>query len=102
MTNCKAGDLAVFIKSYAGNEGKIVTCLRIATTQKLITDKYTFFDGPVWVLDQEVNIADIDTGEIIDKLPYGLDSYLRPIRDTEGEDEMLSIAGKPVKEIEKV
>ena len=31
MLNCKQGDLAIVIRSHAGNEGKIVTCVRLTT-----------------------------------------------------------------------
>lgn len=89
--NCKQGDLAIFVKSNAGNEGKIVTCLRFATAAEC--DAYGFnphFHGPVWFTDKHL----FTIYGTVSKL--ACDEQLRPIRDQDGEDEMIRIAGKPV------
>ena len=44
MLNCKQGDLAVIVRSMAGNEGKIVQCPR------LVFDPWHYFDGPRWLI----------------------------------------------------
>ncbi len=75
--NCKPGDLAVIIRAEPGDGwlGRIVTVLHLYEGPSL---------SPAWVCDQ---------------VPPGFraikDSALRPIRDNDGEDEMLRIAGKP-------
>ena len=89
--NCKQGDLAIFVTSNAGNEGKIVTCLRRATQAEC--DNYGFnpyFHGPVWFTDKQL-FTIYDTVSNL-----ACDAHLRPIRDQDGEDEMIRIAGKPV------
>lgn len=82
--NCKPGDLAIVVKSIAGNEGKIVRVLRLHPSPPL-----QFFDGPRWLIDQVL----LDSlGRPIDHLA---DRVLRPIRDSDREDETLTWAGKP-------
>jgi hypothetical protein len=66
--NCKPGDLAVFVKSSAGNEGRLVTCLRfIGRVPDYRGSDYWETDTPVpsWFGDM-ASIA--------------RDSQLRPIR----------------------
>jgi hypothetical protein len=86
--NCKQGDLAVFVRSEAGNEGVIVRCLRLATTKELADNLFPV-DVPRWVVDRGINTT---WGRF---LPFASDKSLRPIRPGDGEDEMLRIAGKP-------
>ena len=81
--NCKKGDLAFVVRK--GNEGLIVRCL-------------SRFDGPWkeskycrgWWVDPPVPN---DLGEVWPKIA---DKNLRPIRDSDGEDEMLRLVGRPV------
>jgi len=76
--NCKPGDLAIVVKSAAGNEGKIVRCERLASSLEL---KETLYNPnyPTWVIDQPL------------KTKFGFyralapDFFLRPIRNP-GED----------------
>ena len=84
MLNCKQGDLAVIVRSMAGNEGKIVRCLR------LVFDPSHYFDGPRWLIDREVPHSTRGTVRTI------ADCALRPLRDNEGEDETLQLVGRPV------
>ena len=77
--NCKPGDLAVFVRSDAGNEGKVVRCLRVATKRELKAQNFVSNCGPVWLIDQLVNT---NCGLLC---PLVLDQYLRPIRDP-GDD----------------
>jgi hypothetical protein len=74
--NCKPGDLAVFVRSYIGNEGKIVRILRLAD----VHERRDYDPSEIiWATDRPV----LDT--------FGgwgctaIDSYLRPIRDP-GDD----------------
>lgn len=96
--NCKPGDLAVIVRSYAGNEGKIVRCLSfIPAGTSVSKDGYASEDG--WVTDvplRQMFYPDDGSAPFrIDDAFYAIDSFLRPIRDQHGEDEMIRIAGKP-------
>lgn len=96
--NCKQGDLAIIVKSRAGNEGKIVTCLRLATTEEISLNR--FYDQPlwpVWIVDRNLQNANL-LGEVNGQSNLAYDATLRPIRDQDGEDEMIRIAGKPLKQ----
>lgn len=90
--NCKPGDLAIFVRSNAGNEGLVVTCVRLATRFEL--DKFWFevSDGPVWLIDEPVKM--FPSGRYS---PLAKDRYLRPIRPQSDDavDEMTLLAGKP-------
>lgn len=89
--NCKRGDLAVLIRSNSGNEGRIVRCV--------VLEKTSFSTEPLnargitmaWRVDEPFH----SLGGICTHIP---DDYLRPIRDNDGEDEILRIAGKPATE----
>ena len=85
MLNCKQGDLAILVRSYAGNEGAIVRCLELAEPD---------FDcppdcGPRWMVDREFMTS---WGDRTRTLP---DANLRPLRDSDGDDEMLRLVGAP-------
>ena len=89
--NCITGDIAIVIKSNIGNLGKIVKCLQFVgdTVPGHSTGPYK----DVWLVDRELAIRKND--DII-YLPYVPDFMLRPLRDSDGEDEMLRITGLPV------
>jgi hypothetical protein len=76
--NCKPGDLAVIVRSMAGNEGKFVTVLRWH-------GDYTYLGGDVCLPSWEARIAQVMTaangsvwfpGDVV-KFP---DAWLKPIR----------------------
>lgn len=82
--NCKLGDLAVIVRSDSGNEGAVVVCLEMYVGQ--------------WAN------GNYEAGWLVDRwLPcrsggqtrHVADRKLRPLRDGDGEDEMLRIAGRP-------
>lgn len=90
--NCKKGDVALVVRPGPAY-GYIVTCI----------ERY---DGPWrsrsfapgWRVD--VRLPSIEApGEL---RPFVADIFLRPIRPSDGEDEMLRIAGKPQDVREKV
>lgn len=87
--NCKQGDLAVIVRSMAGNEGKIVRCDRLIPGGEDITGLPTEFGGVRWV----IGIPMMGT---IGPIYSVADSCLRPLRDSDGEDEVLRYAGRPV------
>ena len=83
--NCKQGDLAIIVKSQAGNEGKIVVCDEFLGDFELLTPSGCFTTEPCW----KVNIQLSGSFGFVDNIVE--DSKLRPIRDSDKEDEMLSI-----------
>ena len=84
--NCKQGDLAVIVRSYAGNEGKVVRCVSLCERPFWYTARWP---GPTWHIDREL------PGETF-PVSVVADCQLRPLRDSDGEDEMLRLVGKPV------
>ena len=80
--NCKQGDLAVIVRGSAFKEyiGHIVQCvaLRCAEPDLWGIDRSLDGDHRAWIM-----------------VP---DSCLRPLRDREGEDEVLRLVGSPIGE----
>ena len=85
--NCKPGDLAVIVRSWAGNEGKIVRCVELVNSPDF--EGLTFLDGPRWLIDRPVPLRLGGTTKTV------ADSALKPIRPNDGKDETLTWAGKP-------
>lgn len=81
--NCKLGDLAVIVRSAVGNEGLIVEVIAMSE----LRPQYD------WIVKATRAIR-WQSGQIC-KEGHAKDSSLRPIRDNDGEDEMLRIVGKP-------
>ena len=88
---CKQGDLAVIVKSWAGNEGKIVKCVR-SFNGSLLNPDGSFLEGVIWEVDENLKTWDGTFGK------NAPDVYLRPIRPSEGQDETLSWKDVPHKE----
>ena len=82
--NCKPGDLAVVVRSMAGNEGKIVRCLRLIPT--VLRKPTGDWQHVIWEVDQELRSWSGDSDRFI------ADEQLRPIRDPgdDAQDETLS------------
>jgi len=89
--NCEKGDLAVIVKSYAGNEGKIVRCLELVTGVSFEMPNGVIENVPAWKIDQSL------TGWRGGKSDRVQDYRLRPLRDNPGTDETLIYAGLPKK-----
>ena len=90
MLNCKPGDLAIVVRSYAGNEGKILTCVRLASVSEQRALGYSVeLEGPMWVTDR----ATVNTAGKTDFLMP--DDRLRPLRGGSSEDEVLRLVGRP-------
>ena len=90
---CKQGDLAIVVKSKAGNEGKVLTCLKLATPEDLEAH-FLHSDVPVWHVD--VLIKNKTNGR---SYKFVRDQNLKPIRPSEGQDETLSWKDVPHKEL---
>ena len=86
--NCRPGDLAVVVRSSAGNEGKVVTCVRLWPPG---TDNTHVEDGPVWEIDRPLVgvLRSRVTGDVIGRVfsPYMPDKLLRPLRGDVAEDQ---------------
>lgn len=91
--NCKKGDLAIVVISTCGNEGKIVRCVEFAGDQRRISPVGDFEYDPCWIV--EPNLPDWSGGRSL----YTADHQLKPLRDSEGDDETLAWAGKPIRHV---
>lgn len=106
--NCKPGDIAIIVRSKFVPDllGRIVEVLNAAPSagsfrlpngqlhQQLIDRRFRWvckFQNPIF--------APSDTGPIETVYAPVPDECLRPIRDNDGEDEMIRIAELPHKEI---
>lgn len=87
---CKKGDLALIIKSMAGNEGKVVTCLEyIGHNPGIFTfegrDINLSCGGDWWRIDRKLNMLQVynDGIRIIenDHSPFCRDDFMMPIGD---------------------
>lgn len=100
--NCKPGDLAyvVFSRSYAdalnaaGIKSRTVGRMKIVRVVRYFADRVramgTSLDvHNIWIIDPPI---ESHLGGMTEYCP---DEILRPIRDSDGEDEMLRIAGRP-------
>ena len=90
--NCQKGDMAIVVRSECGNEGKIVTCLKLEPEVHWFTGGVCTGVEPGWFVDIEL----IGSDGVWDNLIA--DSALSPIRDQPGEDETLIWAPVPHKE----
>lgn len=80
--NCKQGDLAIIVKSLAGNEGKIVRCLELETNGVKGMNKNI---KVWWKTDTDLNCSYPDNGKTYETTRYAPDEWLRPIK---GLDEL--------------
>jgi len=88
--NCKKGDLAIAVKSVAGNEGKIMTCIRY------IGSVEGYFGSDYWEVDLSTPSKYGKNNRIY------RDSWLRPIRNPgdDAKDETLEWLPVPSKQKE--
>jgi hypothetical protein len=86
--NCKAGDLAVVVRSEAGNLGKIVRCVKFLGVRNAI-GRDGIEECAIWMIDQPLKAFD-GTEDF-----HCEDEILRPIRDNPGEDETLTWCPTP-------
>ncbi|MFY7939988.1 MAG: hypothetical protein ACOVOX_03685 [Burkholderiaceae bacterium] len=87
--NCKQGDLAVIVRSCCGNEGRIVTCVALDVAGASVGPNWDVRPGAAWWTEPPI------LGWNGTVVPVR-DALLRPIRDSDEEDEMLRLVGRPV------
>ena len=87
--NCRQGDLAVIVRSTAGNEGRIVRCAALNPNARLLYPNGAVYEGAAWRVHPPVKGWN---GAVTH---YALDSQLRPLRGLDGVDEMVRLAGRP-------
>lgn len=86
--NCKQGDLAIIVGGGPHLVGMIVTCVKFLGDKHDLSTK----DKDIWEIDRQIKMTNNELE------PWYPDQWMRPIRYTDGEDEMLTIAGNPNKE----
>ena len=72
--NCKVGDLAIVVRSQAGNEGKIVRCVRLIGKEWLLSTIGVIDEFWMWEIDRELPDWEGNLQNTFE------DAYLRPIR----------------------
>ena len=80
--NCKQGDMAVVVRSSAGNEGKVVTCLEYVGHVGLIeVDGVLHYlpSSDYWLVDRVLNLSKYDGFLFLDVVSFIPDSFLMPI-----------------------
>lgn len=87
---CKVGDLAIIVRSVAGNEGKIVRCLELVEDFQWLNADGSESTEAAWRIDREIPTW---KGRLT---VFAKDRYLRPIRpDADPEsittDEVLEV-----------
>lgn len=85
--NCKPGDLAIVVNSKSSPD-----CIGLIT--RVVSYLPDVTGDPAWIVDPPLH-----DGRLFNGLErpgnWWMDAALRPIRDQDGEDEILRIAGKP-------
>lgn len=77
---CKKGELAIIIKSAAGNEGKIVRCINALGVVPWVLPDGSIQRAHGWLIDRQIPTC------FGDMAPHVRDEYMCPIRpDSEPE-----------------
>jgi len=90
--NCKPGDLAVLVRSCAGNEGAIVECRRFLgyVGNGWVGEDY-------WEIDRSLPGKFLNSGMPSEPAPLARDSAMRPIRDNPGNEQFVVEARNKLK-----
>lgn len=67
------GALCVIVRSFAGNEGKVVQCIRLATEGEVLDERFNDGGEPVWQVDRRLSAT---YGPPVN---LARESFLRPI-----------------------
>lgn len=84
--NVKAGQKAIIIKSFVGNEGKIVEVLEYLGENPVYGAgrPWNTGDGPCWLIQGFENMTNT-LGKVFSKAPIP-DAWLRPVSDIPDEE----------------
>lgn len=97
--NCKQGDMAVVIRSSAGNHGRTVTCLELIGEGPMVLEhngrKYMLSEGFWWRVDRDMNLMFGGTIFMPDVAPFALDKYLMPIGSQDAKIESKETEEEP-------
>lgn len=90
--NCKQGDIAIIVSSTCGNEGKIVQCLELLETDRLVDvngNVFRYVGGGryVWRIDRPINFKSV-RDSYITQVMYCADAKLRPLRGDINDEEL--------------
>jgi len=78
--NCKVGDLAIVVRSRAGNEGRIVRFIELVAPETIVLGKPVARRlGALWRTDSLIRFVDA-MGRYIGEAGFVAASFLRPIR----------------------
>lgn len=93
-----AGKKSIITKSYAGNEGKIVTCIRLATEEELYNACFSDTEGPVWIVNIPLS-TDIGDPEYL-----AIDAWMTPLQDLDEPEQKVQelYAPRPSKVLDEV
>ena len=86
---CWPGCLAVIIRSEAGNEGRIVHCIRLALSEEIDRPRFHPHVGPVWLVDRVLPMSNGLRSRLVG------DFQLTPITPPPGTDCTTHDADKP-------
>lgn len=75
--NCKQGDLAIVVGSDFGQNGMIVTCLRLLKTNEVVDNIRFLKPGVTWVVDRPLTYRSAHLGVRVAHIAP--DEALRPI-----------------------
>jgi len=95
-----AGKKSIITKSYAGNEGKIVTCIRLATEEEVKRENMDWNNSLVWLVDSSLAGVDADTGCEVWSAPFSWDDRMTPLQDLDEPEQQVQelYAPSPKKE----
>lgn len=95
--NCKQGDLALIIRSTAGNEGLVVTCLEFVGGAGYLVHNgkpYKMNGDCWWKVDRKLNMS-CDDEIFHDCAPYCRDDCMMPIGNTKTPEAVKEQEGEP-------
>lgn len=84
-----AGKKSIITKSQAGNEGKIVTCLRLATEEEKKELGRAWNPDSLWIVDVKVNTVLRLHGEQSVQQNCVFDASMTPLQDLDESEEQV-------------
>jgi len=96
---CRVGDLVVVVHSQCGNEGRIGTIVRRVRNGEDIHTAQGIYrvEQSDWLVAGRFRSQRIDTHQYVEvEVGTFPDGWLRPLRDSDGTDEVLHLVGHPL------